>query len=460
MFLEDINRVAKIFRSLVKEKKVKIVSHLDADGLTSAAILSKMLLREGVNFELRIVKQLTGDNIGDIEVGDGEILVLSDLGSGQTDLLDDILSRTHVLILDHHDIKKKSHLNLLHINSLLSGEEEISASMTCYLFAKAFDIRNVDSVPLAIIGAVGDELDEDWTFSGELASKILSEAVETGKMTVIKGLRLYGRYARPLHKSLEYSFDPFIPGISGSESGAVQMLCDLGIELKSGEEWRKLKDLTIEEQKRLASAIIIERLKAKHSDADDIFGDIFVLPNMPDELHDTREFATLLNACGRLGRYDIGLRLCFYDLTALKDSDEMIEEYRKAISSALEWVRSSDVIQTTEHASYLFAGGRISDTIIGTITSVLLNSNMVDTDKPVFGFADSNGKLKVSARLSKDVKQINLRDVIVYAIERLSGDAGGHAHAAGALIAKEDKDKFVEIIEEKLGEMIGGKTTG
>ena len=455
MLLEEIDKVSKIFKSLIKEKNVKIISHIDADGLTSASIIAKMLLRENINFELRIVKQLVSDNAKDLDVSENDFLILTDLGSGHLNLLKNILEKTQVLILDHHEPKRMSDLNLFHLNPLLYGEEEISSSMLCYLFAKSVDIKNAEMIHLAIVGAVGDALDEKWEFAG-LARKILKEGEEIGKVTILKGLRLYGR-SRPVHKSLQYSFDPFIPGVSGSESAAVQFLSELGIEIRNDDEWKKLKDLTIEEQSKLASAIIIERLRVKHPEVTDIFGEIYLLSGMPEELQDAREFATLLNACGRLGYYDTAIRLCFSDLTAMGDSEDVLNEYRRKISEGIEMIKSNNIIQKTDNATYIFCGDKILDTMVGTLTSVFLNSNLVDSSKPVFGLAESDGKIKISARASRDLKQINLKEIIVYAIEQLQADGGGHKFAAGGLIEKIDKDKFIEIVDRKIGETLGSK---
>lgn len=455
MLLEEIDKISKIFSSLIKEKNVKIVSHLDADGLTSGSIIARMLLREDSSFELRIVKQLVDDTIKDLKIDENDFLILTDLGSGQLNLLKGILEKTQILILDHHEPERLNHLNLFHLNPLLFGKEEISSSMLCYLFAKSVDIKNIDLIHLAIVGAVGDEIDENWKFTG-FARKILKEAENVGKVVILKGLRLYGR-SRPVHKALEYSFNPFIPGISGSESGAVQFLSELGITIKDDDEWRALKELTIEEQKRLASAIIIERLRGKQSDAADIFGEIYLLSELPEEIQDAREFATLLNACGRLGKYETAIELCLNDLTAIKNSDSILTEYRKKISEGIELIRNGDVIKTTENATYIFCADKVLDTMIGTLTSISINSNLVNTDKPVFGFADSNGSVKVSARASRKLKQINLKEIIVYAMEQLHAEGGGHKFAAGALIQKKDKDKFVEIVDKKIGEILGSK---
>jgi len=457
LFLEEIERISKIFKSLIKEKNVKIFSHIDADGISSASIISKVLAREKVNFELKIIKQLTNEEIKNIKINEDDFLVLTDFGSGQLDQLNEILNKTQVLVIDHHEPKRIEHLNLFHLNPLIFDEEEVSSSMISYLFSKSISLRNTDLIDLAVVGAIGDEQDENWEFKG-LAKKILEEAETIGKMTVTKGLRLYGRTTRPIHKILERSFDPLIPNISGSESNAVQFLSELGIEVKEHEEWRKLKDLSLEEQQRLASAIIIERLRSKHSDAENIFGDIYSITGRPEELQDAREFATLLNACGRLGRTDIGIKLCLGDLNAVSDALCLLEEYRKQISDIINWVRENEVILTKDFGIYLFGKDVIPETLIGTITSILLNSNLIDTNRPIFGFADAqNEKIKISARVSRDLKIINLGKIISDISKEVEGEGGGHEFSAGALISKGKEDKFVQLIESRLGELFGKK---
>lgn len=458
MFLEEVERVAKIFKSLIKEKYVKIISHIDSDGICAASIITKMIAEENVNFELKIIKQLTTDEVSKLRVSKNDILVLTDFGSGQLDLLKDILNRTQILILDHHEPKELNNLNLFHLNPLIFHEEEIPSSMIAYLFAKNIDTKNTDLVDLAIVGAVADEKEEKWEFKG-LAKKILEEAEIIGKITVLKGLRLYGRSTRPIHKSLEFSFDPFIPGISGSESAAVQFISELGISIKDDGEWKKLKDLTTEEQQRLASAIILERLRSKHSDAEDIFGDIYLISGRPEEVQDAREFATLLNACGRMGRYDIAIKICLGDLKSLEESFDILSRYRKSISEIIGWIRENkSSILTTNSATYLFGGNKIPETMVGTIVSILLNSNLIDTNKPIFGFAETvDGKLKISARVSKDLKIVNLRDIISNVAKQVEGEGGGHHFASGGLIPKDKQEEFVKLVDNKLGELFGYK---
>ena len=449
MFFKEIERVAKIVKSVLKEKNVKIIAQFDTDGITAASILIKALIREDANFSLRIVKQLTNDVINNLVVSEDDLIIFVDCGSGQLDRLTKILEKTIVLILDHHEPVRMNHINLFHINPIIFGVEELSSSIICYLFAKSLNIKNTDTIDLSIIGAIGDEQEEKWEFHGILKD-ILEESKIIGKVSVTKGLRLYGRNSRPIHKALAYSFEPYIPGISGSESKAVQFLSEIGIDVKADGEWKKLSDLTVEEQKLLASAIIRERLN--ELDVADIFGDVYTLVGKPKELQDAREFATLINACGRTGNPEVGIRLCLGDYGIIEKSWKVLEQYRRMISNALNLVRENNLIKSTENFNFLIAGDRISDSIIGTTISILLNSNLVKKEKPIFGFADaSDSMVKVSARVSNSI-DVDLKKIISEAVKRVGGEGGGHKQAAGALIPKEKIQEFIYHINSLLGE--------
>ncbi len=461
MFLDEIERVARVSKNLLKEKKVKVLAQFDADGITSAAILIKALTREELNFEVHILKQLTSEIISNLKIEENDLLVLADFGSGQLNFLKDVIEKTQVIVLDHHEPLEISHLNLFHVNPLLFGEEEMSASIVCYLFAKFLNLKNVDLVDIAIIGATADEADRKWEFRG-LIKKVLEEGELIGKISVVRGLRLYGRKTRPLYKSLAFTFDPFLPGISGSESNAAQLLSDLGISLKEGTDWKTQDDLTIEEQQKLASALVMLRSPTE-DDASDIFGDIYTLFGRPEELQDVREFATLVNACGRTGNHDIAIRLLLGDYSVMENCWEVMEFYRGMISDGLNWVRSNPSrIIKAPNANFLIARDSIPETVIGTITTIVLNSGIVEVGKPLIGLAyTQDGKIKISGRISKDLKGINLKDIISKAAVAVGGEGGGHLSAAGGLVPKNKEEDFIRIVggalEEKNGELIGSK---
>ena len=91
------------------------------------------------------------------------------------------------------------------------------------MFAKSISKDCEKLAHLAIIGAIGDVQETKGELK-QLNKEILQTAVKKGFLKVKKGIRLFGMQTKPLHKVLEYSTDPYIPGVTGSESGAIQFL--------------------------------------------------------------------------------------------------------------------------------------------------------------------------------------------------------------------------------------------
>jgi len=354
--------------------------------------------------------------------------------------------------------------NLYHINSVDFGRtEDISGSGLAYLLARAMNPGNKDLSQLGIIGAIGDSqigsIGEKWGLTG-VNKEILKDAELAKKIEVSKGLRLWGRYTRPVHKTLQYSVDPHIPGISGSESASVQFLQELGIELKDGNRWRTLADLSEKESQSLASGIIAERIRGEHANPEWIFGDVYELLDKEGELRDANEFATILNACGKMGKAYLGIAFCLND-AGHKEAMKILESYRKEIGKAMGWVyKNPDSVKSTDNAVYIFGGDNISEHIISNVVSIINKSSLETggvsrniSDKPIFAFADTeNGEVKVSARVSDSLVErgIDLKDIVVKVTNEIGGEGGGHKGAAGARIAKEHEDVFISSVENIL----------
>jgi len=58
---QELKKIAEEIKNTTK--LIKVTSHLDTDGITSAAIISKALSRENKKFCLSIVKQLSEEEL-------------------------------------------------------------------------------------------------------------------------------------------------------------------------------------------------------------------------------------------------------------------------------------------------------------------------------------------------------------------------------------------------------------
>jgi RecJ-like exonuclease len=463
--VEELIRVGKVIKSF--SGGIRIVSHYDADGIASAAIMVRAMSREGKEFHLSLVNQLSDRILKELGKEQGRLIIFTDLGSGYLDSIQKHLMQdgsTKVIIVDHHQVEGEvNSKDLLHINSEEFGiTENISGSGMTYLLARTMNPDNRDMSHLGIIGAIGDSqtgsIGEKWGLFG-LNKEILKDAEVSKKIEISKGLRLWGRYTRPIHKTLQYSVDPYIPGISGSESASVQFLQELGIELKNGEKWRTLADMSEEENRKLASGMITERIRGNHNNPEWIFGDVYELLDKEGELRDANEFATILNACGKMGKAYMGIALCLNEANQ-SDAMKILESYRRQIGKAMAWVhKNPDSVRDTENAVYIFGGGNISEHIISNVVSIInkssldINGTVVNVrEKPVFAFADMENGVKVSARVNDDLVEqgVDLKEMLVNVTRDIGGEGGGHKGAAGARIAKGDEDKFISYVEKIL----------
>jgi RecJ-like exonuclease len=328
--------------------------------------------------------------------------------------------------------------------------------------------RLKDLAELAIIGAIGDSqtgsIGEHWGLLG-INKEILKDAESTGKVRLEKGLRLWGRYGRPVHKALQYSMDPYIPGVSGSESGSVQLLGEVGIDLKSPTgEWKTLAGLTEEETQKLATGIIKQRMLNGEENPEWIFGDVYELMDKPGRFRDANEFATMLNACGKSGNSPTGVAICLNDEGYEKDLKSAMSAYRREIGKSLELVRGTpEMVRSTGNADYIMGGKRISEHVISNVTSIIEKSCLVpegSCSKPVFGFADTeDGQVKVSGRISDSLvrKGLSMKDILSRAAREFDGQGGGHAGAAGATIPAGSEERFINTVENLLTAQSGVK---
>ena len=454
MFFKKIEQAAIKFRK-INEGTIRIVSHLDADGICACSIMIKTLKRMNKNYSVSIIHQLSEDFLKELSEESYSTYVFTDLGSGQFSLIKKYLKGKKIFILDHHQPSDGKDDNIIHVNPMLygmDGSKDISGSGVVFLFSRALDKKNDDLAHLAVIGAIGD-VQEDKGFSG-INKQILEIAIKNKKIKLEKSLRLFGITTRPLHKVLEYSSDPYIPGISGSESNVIQFLHKLDIEPKQGNKWKTFNDLTEDEKKRLVSAIILERVNEENPE--DVFGDLYLLTeeDKASPTCEAREFSTLLNSCGRMDKASLGIGVCLNDKKLKEKAIRNLDDYKKEIVKALRWFgenrKSKDVIEKNNFI-IINAKGNVLGTIIGTLASILSKSDL--KNKYILSMARLDAKsTKISLRYTGD-KDIDLKEIISKITEKVDGEAGGHKNAAGALIDKEKEESFIKEAENILKEL-------
>ena len=469
-FLERAREGAELIKMHIElGHTVRIISHRDADGITAGAILAKAIAREGGSFQLSIVKQVSEELIKELAEERREIYVFSDLGSGSIELIDKYLDFATVVVIDHHPPEKESfsvesHLLVNPVPFGANSVRDLSGSGAAYFVAKEMNRDNRELAYIAIVGAVGDMQEIDGTFHG-MNLDIIEDGKKLGILEVRKELRLFGRESRPLRQMLAYATNPEIPEITGDERKAIEWLRSKGFD--PDKHYWQLRE---EEKKKLHDALVLHMIKhgAPKEAIDRLIGDVVISPLYPegDVRHEAREFATLLNATGRLNAGTLGVAICLGDEEAYKKAKKMLDDYKKEQIEARKFIiQNWSMVEEREHAYVFYAGKNIRDTLVGIAANIAINSGLADPEKPIVVIADSEedeNLVKGSARTTEKAlaKGYHLGEALREVAEKLGGEGGGHAIAAGIRFPKERLKEFIELFNEALAKQAGGEKNG
>ena len=471
---DDAERAA---RALSRASTVAVATHIDADGISAAAIAALALNRAGIRPDVSFHKKLDEQVLNSLKEKKADLVWFTDFGSGSLSKIEGI----DAVVTDHHvpeegakpqgkngQTSLSDFSSVLHLNPHLhgiSGATDLSGAGCTLIAAVALDKDNCDLAHLGVLGAVGDLQDQKTRRLEGLNRAILEVARKNGSVAAMEDIRYFGRETRPLHKMLEYSSDPFLPRITGNEEGALGFLLELGIELKEGDSWRTWSVLTTDEKRRIITELrdYLLASRRKQEVVDRLVGEVYVFlreeKGIP--LRDSKEFATLLNACGRHGKADVGLRICMGDRgEVLSEGEALLRNHRSALSKALAWAKGSGIIRL-RNIQFFDAGDEIEDTIVGTVAGMLLGSEGADRSAPMVAFAESTEysdepKLKASARGTQELvsKGMDLSQAMKKVAELVGGIGGGHNIAAGATIPANRKDEFLSRLDEMVGSQL------
>ncbi|HLD15469.1 MAG TPA: DHH family phosphoesterase [Candidatus Nanoarchaeia archaeon] len=452
-FKQSLEALVAKFKSI--KGVVKIVGNLDSDGIAATSILIKAFENEKIKFAVSIVRQVDKNLLSELKNEDYPIVFFVDLGSDYLTLMEKELNNKQVFILDHHAPEKKE-TSLNFINPILfdiDGTKEISAAGIAYFFAKFLNEKNIELAYLALIGAIGD-IQENNGFKS-LNNEILEDAVSSGKIEVKNSLKMFGIHTKPLYKVLQYSTNPYLPEITGNERAAIQFLESIDIKPKENNLWRKMEHLSEEELKRLITSITLKRLGSDTEE--ELYGPIYLVNGESSEspTRDAKEFSTLLNCCGRLGKSSLGLGACLGNKKLKEKAIDLLTQYRNEIINALSWFyKNKGKENVIEEKGFVIinAEERIRDTLIGTLASLISKSNVYPDGTIIISMAHSlDDTTKISSRISGYAKsKMDLNNFMHEICSKLDGIGGGHKLAAGASIPQEKEAEFIKLAKQIL----------
>lgn len=464
---KQASETASLIRQKASDETVLLSSHLDADGISAGSIMLSAVNRLTSFPHLRIIDSINERILDEIEMIESDLVIFTDIGSGNLEIISKILKNRDVVVADHHQPLGEPGPNLHHFNTHImgfNGSEEISGAGTAYLLAKALDSRNTDLSAMAIVGALGDQQDKgpERQFKG-LNADILRDAVGSKVIEISKDLVFFGRQTRPIHRAIASTTDPFLPGLSGEEDRCLALLDSAGIQTKVDDRWRTISDLSLDEKRRIVDKIIEHTISSefKGETVLNLIGSVYTLTReeLGTSLRDAREFSTLLNACGRMNRAGLGIAIGIGDRgESYQQAQQLYSEYKTQLSKYMNWVATApNAVRVGRNIVMVNGRGVVGESMTGSVSSLISSSKLFGESKvTVVSTLTRSGEAKISTRGTEQLVQkgVNLGKILQDLSPKYGGMGGGHAIAAGATIPASVLDKFQVDLEKSVDDVL------
>lgn len=443
--LELSKKAANMILSMPKSTRIRVASHYDADGITSAGIICTALHRAGYDFHATLMRNPFTQGLERVKEEENEMIIFSDMGSGQIEIIEKFGCKA--IIIDHHQYlkSKTDSKDVLQINANLCGIDgnyEACGATLSFSVAKVLDSGNADLVPLAIAGAIGDK-----QYIGGIKGynkTILDEALNNGYLKQSTGIKLNGE---SLFDGLHYSIDPYYTGLSGNKEGIFKLLEQLHLEKNT-----KIEDFDDEKKKQLQSILLFKLIKngCQKNIIDTVIRERYWSDFLQCELE---RFADLLDACGKGGNRGLGLMLCLNDKKAFDEAVKLEKEYKQNILGELLQLEKDG---GREKKSIRFFHSK--DSSLGGVISGIAMNYIFDREKPLISLARKNDELHVSCRGNQYLVSngLDLGLAMKEVATPLNGHGGGHKIAAGATISSEKEEEFLEIVDKIITRQMKG----
>ncbi len=448
MKMIELKKAKNIF---LNSENVLVVTHIDTDGLTSRAILQKVVERVNKDTEFLFLRQITKNSIQEVPK-DFDTVIFADFGSGQISIIEDYFKdyNGNIIILDHHLIEKHpKNNNIIHVNPHLYNKETCGAGV-CYLFAKEINKNWIDLAKYAVLGAVGDVQNLYGKLEG-LNRVILKDAIFSGDIKVKSDLQLYGRYTRPLFVSLRYWSD-VRTDLLNNDSNIISFINYINKKYNIDvNPTCYLSSLPYYIKKIIGNELLIRCLNYIPQNwikylPKLIFGESYelIFENY-EHLKDLEEFSTCINACTRYSDYYTALDILIGEKKRYKKMLDNLKEHRNNLRKGLEHIQEIDIIE--EKNFQYFKTDKIESNILGIIVSLSYSLENINWKKPLIGITETDYGYKISARCPRLLclaENVNLGLTLRLASKKANGFGGGHKFAAGAFV-KDDK-AFINYI--------------
>lgn len=392
---EESAKIADFLKE--SEDNLAIIIRAQTDNICAAGIIFSCLKQQEIGCHIIII-----DNKKSLEdrIKTTKYPIYIFIGFDFKELPNEILNdeKRKIIIIDHElTIDKRvkipwERVQILALKSFDLASNLLANSGLAYLLASGFNEDHYKYAGLAILGGLAKkQIDQKNQKLVGINRIILEEGKENEILRETTGTRIPGRESQPIHLALEYSNNPFFPGLTGNESACTSFISKLGISMKDQNgNYRTISSLTSEETKRLNDGLISLLMGEKGQPLTEIsklIGPIYILETetKKNQTRNLEEYLWLLEGALQLGKYGLALAVVLGDRKNLFDKllRELSNYHGKATKIIQEIIQNPGITEDKQFYRFIRNQDFFELGSAPLVIKALVESNIIPIEKPL-----------------------------------------------------------------------------
>jgi hypothetical protein len=340
-------------------------------------------------------------------------------------------------------------------NLVLNSEEfnfsdEKSSLSACAYFVCSNLVEDLDYiVKLPLIAAQANELFSNYEGLHEL---ILQDAISGNIIQNSMQLRLLGSSVFSISDGLIFSNNPYLPGLTSNEAEVSKIIAKSNIEIESGQEFRKLNELSKDEITDLNNQLIMYLSTQSNYQREDLIFikecTIFLDEDRQSIAHSVWDFAVAINDSINRNQIPLALAVLMGNRSEflIKLTKIFVEE-RKAPSLSYQLIEDKrNQIDELSCIRYFTSDRKINWYNASITAELALSNGLVTPELPFAVISPGPGELYTLAiRVSKNIIQESLLHIVQNVCDKLGIDTRivGSNTASQLSVIKSDVDKII-----------------
>jgi len=365
-------------------------------------------------------------------------------------------NKLFLFIRDREDYTDNEYIKIIDYSSFGYNDRNANLSCLAYFVCSVFAPNLEYIITMPLLSLHSQHLYSDYEGLFEIISE---DALEGEVIKVTKSMSLLGSSLFSISEILEYSTNPFFPGLSCNSKSLLKTLSKTSINLEAKDGIRHINSLQEEEVKELNSLLILNQASNRsHLEEEFIFiksKTIFKAESKVSILYNSWDFGVAVQDAINRERYNLIIKVLLGNRSKnLIDLQKMFIQERKAISLSMQIIseRLEEIIEL-KNMRYYIGDNKVSWYNAKQTATTCLANGLVTSDLP-FAIAApyKSNIMSIGLKASKNHEIGNIKEICEDVVNqrKISTVISGGKYSAQFTIPKEELEGILLDINSKL----------